>query len=98
MIHTTQDFYNKVTAEVRQIFFPNENHATTENQNYWKATKAVEDFNNGVITYKVFIGRLSKAIESNNATIHNLVEKYIISFGSYRYKPGKLYSDNKVLI
>ena len=98
MIHTTQDFFYILITEIRSRFFPNENHATTENQNYWKATKAVEDFNNGVITYKVFIGRLSKAIESNNATIHNLVEKYIISFGSYQYKPRKLYSEEKTLI
>ena len=98
MIHTTTDFYNKVATEVKQRFFPNENHATTENQNYWKATKAIEDFNNGVLTYKVFIGRLAKATGSNNATIHNLVEKYITSFGSYQYKPRKLYSENRALI
>ena len=98
MIHTTQDFFNKVATEVKQRYFPNENHGTTENQNYYKANKAIEDFNNGVITYKVFIGRLSKATESNNATIHNLVEKYITSFGSYQYKPRKLYSESKVII
>ena len=98
MIHTTQDFFNKVATEVKQRYFPNENHGTTENQNYYKANKAIEDFNNGVITYKVFIGRLSKATESNNATIHNLVEKYITSFGSYQYKPRKLYSEEKTLI
>ena len=97
MIHTTTDFFNKVATEIRHRFFPNENHGTTENQNYWKATQAIEDFNNGVLTYKVFIGRLSKATGSNNATIHNLVEKYITSFGSYQYKPRKLYSENKVL-
>jgi len=27
--------------------------------------------------------------------MHNLVEKYIISFGNYQYKPKKLYSENK---
>ena len=98
MIHTTTDFFNKATTEIKQRFFPNENHATTENQNYWKTLKAVEDFNNGVLTYKVFIGRLAKATESNNATIHNLIEKYIVSFGSYQYRPRKLYSDNKVSV
>lgn len=96
MIHTTQDFFNKVATEVRQRYFSNENHGTTENQNYWKATKSIEDFNNGVLTYKVFIGRLSRACQSNNATIHNLVEKYVTSFGSYQYKPRKLYSEDKV--
>ena len=98
MIHTVQDFYNKVTTKVRQRFFPNENHGTTENKNYWLMIKAIEDFNNGILTYKIFISRLAKATGSNNATIHNIIEKYIVSFGSYKYKPRKLYSENKVLI
>ena len=98
MIHTTTDFFNKVATEVRERFFPNENHGTTENQNYWKANQSIEDFNNGVITYKVFIGRLAKACQTNNATIHNLVEKYVVSFGSYQYKPKKLYSENKIAV
>jgi hypothetical protein len=89
MIHTTDNFYNKVATEIRAKYFEN------ENQNYWKARKALEDFNNGCLTYKVFIARLAKATETNNATIHNLVEKYIVSFGSYQYKPRKLYSENK---
>lgn len=98
MIHTTQDFFNKVATEVRATYFPNENHGTTENQNYRKATKAIEDFNNGILTYKVFIGRLAKATGKNNATIHLLIEKHIVSFGNYQYKPRKLYSENKVKI
>ena len=98
MIHTTTDFFNKTATEIKNRYFPNENHRTTNNQNYWKATKAIEDFNNGCLTYKVFIGRLAKACQSNNATIHNLVEKYIVSFGSYQYKPRKLYSENKIAV
>ena len=98
MIHTTTDFYNKVATETKQRFFPNVVHAKDDNPNYYKHLKAIEDFNNGVLTYKVFIGRLAKATGSNNATIHNLVEKYITSFGSYQYKPRKLYSENKVSI
>ena len=88
MIHTKENFYNKVTTEVRSRYFENEVHGTTVNQNYWKATKAIEDFNNGILTYKIFIGRLAKATQTNNATIHNLVEKHIVSFGSYQYKSG----------
>lgn len=92
MIHTTDNFFNKVITEVRAVYFAKENNATTD---YHKATKAVEDFNNGCLTYKILISRLAKATQSNNATIHNLVEKYVISFGSYQYKPRKLYSENK---
>lgn len=95
MIHTTENFYNKVATEIRAKYFANENHSTTENQNYWKATKAMEDFNNCCLTYKIFISRLAKSCQTNNATIHNLVEKYVVSFGSYQYKPRKLYSENK---
>lgn len=97
MIHTSENFFNKVVTEIRSTYFANENHGTTENTNYWKATKAIEDFNNGILTYKIFIARLAKATQTNNATIHNLVEKYIVSFGSYQYKPRKLYSENKVI-
>jgi hypothetical protein len=98
MIHTTTDFFNKVATEVRSRFFTNENHGSTDNPNYWKANQAIEDFNNGVLTYKVFIGRLAKACQTNNATIHNLVEKYVVSFGSYQYRPRKLYSENKTVV
>ena len=98
MIHTTTDFYNKVATETKQRFFADVVHAKDDNPNYYKHLKAIEDFNNGVLTYKVFIGRLAKATQSNNATIHNLVEKYIVSFGSYQYKPRKLYSENRVTI
>lgn len=98
MIHTPTDFFNKVAKEVRERFFANEKHHNTYNTNYWKATQAIEDFNNGCLTYKVFIGRLAKACQSNNTTIHNLVEKYVVSFGSYQYRPRKLYSENKKAI
>jgi len=98
MIHTTQDFFNKVTTEVRERFFANENHGSTDNPNYRKVNQAIEDFSNGCLTYKVFIGRLAKACQTNNATIHNLVEKYVVSFGSYQYKPKKLYSENKIAV
>jgi hypothetical protein len=93
MIHTTQDFFNKVALEIKQRFFVNEIHGKTKNQYYYKANKAIEDFNNGCLAYRTFISRLAKSCQSNNATIHNIVEKYVISFGAYQYKPG---SKNKV--
>lgn len=87
MIHTTEDFFNKVATEVRATYFPQENHSTTENQNYHKTTKIVEDFSNGVLTYPIFIGRLSKSCGDTRKNIHKIVEKYVVSFGSYQYKP-----------
>jgi hypothetical protein len=95
MIHTAENFFSKITAEIRTKYFSQEKHSTIENENYRKATKAMEDFNNGLLTYKIFIGRLSRSCKTNNATIHNLIEKHIVSFGSYQYKPKKLYSENK---
>lgn len=97
MIHITENFFNKVATEVRSRYFANENHSTTENKDYHLASNTIELFNNGCLTYRQLIGRLAKSCQTNNATIHNLVEKHIVSFGTYRYKPRKLYSENKVL-
>ena len=90
MIHTTENFFNKVADEMRGRYF-----ADLSSENCRKATYALELFNNGCLTYRTIIGRLAKACNTNNATIHNLVEKYIVSFGEYQYKPGKLYSEAK---
>ena len=89
MIHTVDDFFNKVALEIRANYFPNENHGTTENKKYWNATKIIEDFNNGALTYRKLIGKLSKSCNDTTINIHNIVSKYIISFGSYEYKPKK---------
>lgn len=87
MIHTTPDFFNKVATEIRSTYFPNENHGTTENQNYHKANYAIECFNNGALTYRQLIGRLAKNCKTTTQVIHSIVEKYVVSFGAYRYKP-----------
>lgn len=95
MIHTKPDFFNTVSADIRAKFFADvktwEDSKTSD-----KAIYIIELFNNSCLTYRAFIGRLAKACRSNNATIHNIVEKYILSFGDYRYKPNKLYSQSKV--
>ena len=87
MIHTTPDFFNKVATEIRIIYFPNENHGTTENTNYHKTTNTIELFNNGALTYRKLIGRLAKSCNDTTTKIHSIVEKNIVSFGSYKYKP-----------
>jgi hypothetical protein len=89
MIATTNDFFNKAPKDIRSKFFPLEQHGQTSNLNYHKATYAIELFNNGCLTYKIFISRLAKACDTDNATIHNIIEKHIVSFGNYRYKPSK---------
>ena len=94
MIHTKPEFFNTVAADIRAKFFPEVKYYR-DNENCTKATYAIELFNNGALTYRTFIGRLAKACNTNNATIHNMVEKYIVSFGQYQYKPRKLYSESK---
>ncbi len=96
MIHTKPDFYNSVQSDIKERYFkeePNYSH----NEKYNAAKYTIELFNNGCLNYRAFIGRLAKYCGSNNATIHNIVEKYILSFGAYQYKPGRIYSQNKAI-
>jgi hypothetical protein len=87
MIHTQSDFFNKVATEIRGTFFPNENHGTTENPNYHTTTHTIELFNNGALNYRKLIGRLAKTCNTTTKSIHSIVEKYVVSFGEYTYKP-----------
>lgn len=89
MIHTTTDFFNKVANDVRGKYFPSEDHGRTENQKYHKTDYTIELFNNGCLTYRQLIGRLSKSCNDTTANIHNIVSKHIVSFGEYEYKPSK---------
>ena len=90
MIHTTEDFYNKLATEIRNLYFPKEIHGSTLNVNYQKANYTIELFNNGCLTYRQLIGRLAKNCKSTTITIHKIVSSYIISFGSYDYKPKQI--------
>ena len=88
MIHTQQDFFNKVATDIRQTYFADINHGRTENQKYHLASYTMELFNNGCLTYRKLIGRLAKACNDSTANIHAIVSKYIVSFGdTYEYKP-----------
>jgi hypothetical protein len=91
MIHTATDFYNKVATELRASYFPNENHGITENKQYWKTTRTLELFNNGSLTYRQLVNRLSKSCKTTTEKMHSIVSKYVISFGQYKYKPNKHY-------
>ena len=88
MIHTTSDFFNKVATQIRETYFPNDNHGTTQNQAYHKTTQTIELFNNGCLTYRQLIGRLSKSCLDTTKNIHAIVENYVVSFGEYQYKPS----------
>jgi len=85
MIHTTTDFFNKAFADIETAYFPDEER--WRNLKYSEAKQAIELFNNGCITYRTLIGRVSKGCGATNLEIHTIVEKYVISFGEYTYKP-----------
>ena len=89
MIHTTQDFYNKVATEVRSKYFSNENHGETENKDYHTTTRTLELFNNGCLTYRQLIGRLSKSCKETTEKMHEIISKNIVSFGEYNYQPRR---------
>ena len=89
MIHTVNDFFNKVASDIKSKFFPNENHGTSDNEKYRKSIYAIELFNNGCLTYRQLILRLSKSCDTDTTTIHSIVENHILSFGSYIYTPKK---------
>lgn len=90
MIHTQPDFFNKVATEIRSTYFPNENHGTTQNPAYHKTSHTIELFNNGALTYRQLIGRLAKTCNDTTSKLNSIVEKYVVSFGAYRYKPKKV--------
>ena len=85
MIHTTDNFFNKVATELGDLFFPQVKYYQ-DDEDCAKMHYNLELFNNGCLTYRQLIGRLSKSCKSNNSTIHNLVEKHVVSFGNYQYK------------
>ncbi len=88
MIHTTENFSNKLATEIRATYFYEVKYYT-DNENCVDAYYAIELFNNGCLTYRKLIGRLAKSCNDSTKAIHSIAEKYIISFGEYRYKPKK---------
>ena len=87
MIHTVENFYNKAANKIRETYFKGEHHGLSNNINYWSTLKNIEDFSNGVTTYRQFIGRLSKSTGETTVKIHEIISYFIISFGSYSYRP-----------
>lgn len=83
---TTNDFFNKVCKEIGQTYFPEVKYYR-DNNNLTKIHYAVELFNNGVITYRVLIQRLSTNTKQPIRKIHETISKYIDDFEGYKYQP-----------
>ena len=88
MIHTTQDFFNKVATEIDQRYFPQVKYYR-DDKDCTKVHYDLELFNNGCLTYRQLIGRLSKSCKETTEKMHETVSKNVVSFGSYNYKPRK---------
>ena len=88
MIHTTPDFFNKLVNDLDKVYFPKVKYYM-DDADCAKVHHTTELFSNGCITYRQLIGRLSKACKDTTSNIHLIVEKHVISFGGYKYKPSK---------
>ena len=87
MIYTKPNFFNNVAAIIDATFFPNVKYY----RDCEKCTKVhyeLELFNNGALTYRKLISRISKATNQKSKVIHNIVSAEIISFGNYKYTPS----------
>ena len=83
MIHTKENFFNLVAVKIKETYFPTVEYYR-DNKNLTKIHYALELFNNGCLTYMELINKLAKNCEVKNITIHNIVNEYIVSFGTYR--------------
>jgi hypothetical protein len=88
MIHTKDNFFNSLASDIRETYFK-EVKFYRDNENCTAAIYSIELFNNGCLTYRQLIVRLAKACKDRNINIHAIVEKQILSFGSYKYSPKK---------
>ena len=77
MITLCNNFYNEFSNDYRKIYFANENHGDSKNENYWNAKEITELFNNGCVNYNRFIAKLAKYCNTTEISIELLVSKYI---------------------
>lgn len=83
MIHTQQDFFNNTVKKIDSTYFPTVKYYR-DNEDCAKVHYTVELFNNGCLTYKQLINRLSKLCKDTNKNLHTIVSEFIISFGTYK--------------
>jgi hypothetical protein len=69
------DFYNKVTTELKRVYFPSVIHGI--NDNYNGMCYSVELFSNGCIGYDVLLNKLSKQCSTSKFVLHSTISNYI---------------------
>lgn len=79
------DFFNKLTQDIDKKYFPDVKYYR-DNQYCIDVHYTIELFNNGVLTYKKLIERLSKSCKETKENIHNIVKQYVADFEGCEYK------------
>ena len=74
------DFYNKLMNKIRETYFPE------INEYYYNVRHVVENFSNGVLSYTIFIRKLSKICDDTKENIHMMVSEFIENWGDFEYK------------
>ena len=90
MIHTEIDFFNKVFSEVINTYFAEFEGVLPFGERYHKAKYSLECFSNGVLSYDKMIKQVAKACKCRNIDIHNICDKFVKSYGTYKPRFNKL--------
>lgn len=81
-IEKMSDFFN-LTTELDKKYFPNVKFYR-DDKNAVDMHYAVELFNNGVLGYNKLITKLAKSCNDTEKNIHEIVKKYIKTFGDFK--------------
>ena len=74
-----EEFFNKVVSKIDSIYFPDVKYYR-DNKNCEKIHHAVENFNNGIISYDKLIKIISKYTKDSELNIHKIVSDFIIEW------------------
>lgn len=72
------DFVNQFKPVINARFFPNENHGTSLNKDYWKVKEFIELFSNRCISYGKLRIKLAKHCKTDVESIDTIADEFII--------------------
>jgi len=82
------EFYTKLSAEIRETYFKGEDHGNPKNKGYRPAIYAMECFSNGCMVYGNLIDKLARHCKAGKQQVHDIVKKYVADFEGYVYAPA----------
>ena len=93
------DFFNKLSSDIHNTYFPNENHGYTQNKKYHAANYSMELFNNGCLTMNAFVTRLAKNCTDTKENVEKIVNKYFLDDATIKLveKEVREYSNNTIV-